>query len=91
MQKRKAGSLAFYHAFYSPLSPSLGPSPPLTHRGLPAPQPSLSLVQGPHRAPNLTYSLPSQFQIFLQTLHSLRVLSTLENKNIDLCLGVNSW
>ena len=67
MQKRKAGSLAFYHAFYSPLSPSLGPSPPLTHRGLPAPQPSLSLVQGPYRdsillLPTLPIPFPLSFK-----------------------------
>lgn len=94
--KMESRCLAFYQEGYSPLSGCLGPSPPLTHHGLPTPQ-QLKPVTCPksplwqHPAPNLTYSLPSQFQIFLQTLHSLGVLSTLENKNIDLCLGVNSW
>lgn len=48
------------------------------------------------KALTVTASLHSQTYPFsvpesLQSLRSFRVPSSLENKNIDLCLGVNSW
>lgn len=53
-----------------------------------------SLVHGPHGDSIFmfpSFLVPLILRHFLQTVYSFWVLSSPENNNIDLCLGVNSW